>query len=283
MGKSKQGKQTKKDERETQGTRDGQETRSRKRRKPDKALKEINELTNLNIEHGKNKEKSRTDINIIRVSKINTTNRFLSEVNKRNMGEINNTLRELSTADLDYPYTGVEILTTAELQLFNFMKNNLYNIDRVEIMVKVRVADLIKVDNRLSADRDKKFLYSITNKHVDYVICEKGTMHVICVVELDDYTHEAKDRKAKDEFVMRALGAAGIKTYRIKVRISTIEKSDLRDIEKEINTYFAPNCPVCGKRMKPKENRKNGHRFYGCDNKECKRTIDIDVMGERLP
>lgn len=243
----------------------------------------IDEIVDTEKEPKSNANESNANINVIRISEVNTSNKLINKIQKRNIENINATIRELKDIDPDYPYTAVKLMTTAELQLYHFMKNNICRVDVIEILAKVRVADIINVDWRLTRDSKKRFLYSITNKHVDFLICDKSTMDVICVVELDDYTHDAKERQNRDEFVMRALKAAGIKTYRIKVKIATIEKSDLRDIEKEINTYFAPDCPVCGEKMVPKENRKNKHRFYGCSSKECKCTIDIDTVGENLP
>lgn len=201
-------------------------------------------------------------------------NKLIAEAKKREQDETN----RLSKINTDYPYKRIQILTPAELQLYNFMRNNLCGIEKVEILTKVRLADLVEVDSNIT--KDKAYFYRIASKHVDYVICEKKTMNIICVVELDDYTHDVPERKLRDEFVMMVLKSADIKTIRIKQRICDISVVDLRPIEKEINIYFAPDCPLCKGLMQPKERRKDKHRFYSC--KKCKYTIDIDVCGGNI-
>ena len=219
---------------------------------------------------------------VLQITDIKTNNEFINSSHERYKKEQKAKIQELSNIDINFPYKKAQLLTDAELQLFNFMKNNLCQIDKLEIFAKVRLADIVQVDTRVTTD--KKFLWKITNKHVDYLICKKDTLDIICAVELDDYTHENDAAKEKDMFIMQVLDAAGIKTIRIKTRIRAIEKNDLALVDDYINTALAPKCYYCGKKMYPKIAKKDGHRFYACEDFiNCRYTVDIDTRGEKLP
>ena len=64
--------------------------------------------------------------------------------------------------------------------------------------------------------------------------------------------------------------------------------SKIELIDEYINQELAPNCPYCGMKMIPRKSMKSynrGHRFWGCPNylKDCRCTINIDDIGEKLP
>jgi hypothetical protein len=69
---------------------------------------------------------------------------------------------------------------------------------------------------------------AFSQKTVDYVVCRKGTMQVITVVELDDRTHDTK--QAKDAARDSMLAGAGIKTIRWDSRA----KPQVSEIRREV-------------------------------------------------
>ena len=220
-------------------------------------------------------------VGILHTSSVNTSNDFIKSTQQVIKEKQQQEEKELSHVNIDFPYKRAKLLTDAERQLFHFMQNNLCQIDRITILAKVRLADIAEVDTRVTLNKD--FLWKITNKHVDFLICDKNTLDIICAVELDDYTHESEAAKQKDLFIMQVLDAVGIRTVRIKTKIRAIEKQDLALIDDYINRELAPKCPYCGKQMYPKESR-TGHRFYACEDfVECRKKIDIDPRGEKLP
>jgi very-short-patch-repair endonuclease len=89
---------------------------------------------------------------------------------------------------------------------------------------KVRLADIIETKSTDLSTYWKEF-NKIKSKHIDFLICEDITFRPEFIVELDDPTHNKKDRISRDEFVDRSLNMAGLKVYRIKV-------SDIYDPEK---------------------------------------------------
>lgn len=218
---------------------------------------------------------------VIEIADIKTSNTLIENTQKKVKEDIKAEKNRLANVDNEFPYIKNEVMTNAEKQLYHFLLNNLCQVERIAILPKVRLADIISVDSKVTLD--KKAFYKIAYKHVDFLICKKDTLETICVIELDDYTHETADAQERDVFVMQALLAAGIQTVRIKTKIKTIEKSDLAYADEVINTALAPKCPRCGLTMLPKIAR-DRHRFYACaDNKNCRMTIDIDPRGEELP
>ena len=224
---------------------------------------------------------NRTGIGVLKTTEVKTNNSFINITQQKEKERQRKEEIELKNADVEFPYVATKLMTDAESQLFYFMRENLCQVERIEIFPKVRLADIVNVDNRITTD--SKYLWKITNKHVDFLICKREDLSVICVVELDDYTHENKEAQEKDIFIMQTLYAANIRTVRIRTKIRTIERKDLALIDDYINTALAPKCPECGRPMIPRRDR-HGMRFYaGSDYDNCRYTISIDSQGEKLP
>ena len=246
----------------------------------DASILDTIDIKNLKAEP-KNSTNKLKGIGVLHTSTVNTSNEFIKSTQEIVQEKQQQEVKELSNINVEFPYKRTKLLTDAELQLFHFMENNLCQIDRITILAKVRLADIAEVDTRVTLK--KEFLWKITNKHVDFLICDKNTLDIICAVELDDYTHETQEAKERDIFIMQVLDAVGIKTVRIRTKIRAIEKRDLVLVDDYINRKLAPKCPYCSKQMYPKESR-TGHRFYACEDFiNCRRTIDIDPRGEKLP
>lgn len=232
--------------------------------------------------HYKNKEIK--PITILK-SNVKANNAFMNEAIKISEQKAKDEARELAKIDPEFPYIARDVLTDAEKQLYHFMKENICQKEKIEIFIKVRVADLIDVNTKAVKSRDA--LWKITNKHVDFLVCERNTLEPLCVIELDDYTHNNDEAIQRDLFVMQSLRVCGIETARIRTKIANISKSDLEYAENLINERLAPNCPRCGLKMVTKKSMKaynKGHRFYACPNNiDCRETIDIDLVGEDLP
>jgi hypothetical protein len=236
-------------------------------------LDNIEDITKQNLKKNKS-----SGVGVLHTTKVKSSSDFINATQDIVIEEQRRNDIEVSRADLDFPYVKVPLLTNAEMQLYHFMLNNLCQLDKISIFTKVRLGDLVQLDNRLTTDM--KYFWKVSSKHVDFLICNKDTLDVICAVELDDYTHETQEAKDRDIFVMQTLETVGIKTVRIRIKISTIEKRDIYMIDEYINRALAPKCPYCGKQMYPKESR-TGHRFYACEDFiNCRRTINIDPMGE---
>ncbi|MDB5171323.1 MAG: hypothetical protein JWN51_96 [Phycisphaerales bacterium] len=104
------------------------------------------------------------------------------------------------------------------------------------ICPKVRLADVINC----SGDAWKAgFGGKISQKHVDFVLADLDTTAIALVIELDDRTHQRRDRAERDTFVDRAFAAAGIPMLRVPAAASYDVKA-LRSQLLERMKNFAP-------------------------------------------
>ncbi|MDN3525317.1 DUF2726 domain-containing protein [Halomonas sabkhae] len=90
--------------------------------------------------------------------------------------------------------------------------------DQYALAFKVRLADVMTVKRRRRHPRDQRWwrwFRQISSKHIDVVVCDPagGRMHL--ALELDDRSHQRRDRRRRDAFVDRAFAAAGLPLLRI--------------------------------------------------------------------
>lgn len=157
---------------------------------------------------------------IARKNKKRNTNKYPKNLN-------NNTNYIYQNEEYDNKYNKIELLTNNERKFYEKLKaiTKKYN---YEILAKIRLADLIEVNEELSNSEWAKYFGKIKSKHIDFAIHEN--MNIICLIELDDYTHQRRDRKERDEFVdtvLRQNGYAVIHTYG--------DSRSLKDIEDFFN------------------------------------------------
>lgn len=119
----------------------------------------------------------------------------------------------------------------------NFYKvlNKITSEDEI-ICAKVRLADILKPKKRAHF----KILFNkVSQKHIDFVICNKATMEIKAGIELDDSSHNKPKTIKRDIFVNEACLNAGFKLHRVKSkRTYNIEilKNLIKGKKDEINT-----------------------------------------------
>lgn len=107
------------------------------------------------------------------------------------------------------------LFTNAEIV---FMRAMHIAIDgRGSIFGKVRIADVLKPAKGLSRSHWQTSFNKIAMKHFDFVICSNDDLSIICAIELDDKSHEKKQRIERDVFVNDACESASFPLIRIKV------------------------------------------------------------------
>lgn len=106
--------------------------------------------------------------------------------------------------DEPLPYRQCDnFLSPAELAFFQVLHNAVSS--HFYVCTKVRISDLVYVVNRRN---NMGHANRIDRKHVDFVLCELTTMTPKLAVELDDSSHQRKDRRARDELVDSVFEAA---------------------------------------------------------------------------
>jgi DNA-binding winged helix-turn-helix (wHTH) protein len=94
-----------------------------------------------------------------------------------------------------------------------FVRNQGY-----ELMAQVRIADVISVSGGGSPKKSKRWwnaFKKISSKHVDFVVVNaRDGFKIVCAIEIDDSSHNKKDRIERDKFINKAFQAAGVPLLR---------------------------------------------------------------------
>ena len=118
--------------------------------------------------------------------------------------------RKIKHVNLDYNYRNRNFFfTDAEKNFLETLKKVVA--DKYYIYGKVRIADLIEpnFDKRFNHEKWWRSFNAISQKHVDFVLTDKN-YNVICVIELNDKSHQKKDRIKSDEIKRKAFHSAEI-------------------------------------------------------------------------
>jgi very-short-patch-repair endonuclease len=94
------------------------------------------------------------------------------------------------------------------------------------VFPQVSFAAFLTVDGRLLQQEGWAVRAKFNRKIVDYVICTRGTLEIVALVELDDRTHSAGANRKRDEMTQ----AAGYRTFRFS--------SKQKPTEAEIGALF---------------------------------------------
>lgn len=180
------------------------------------------------------------------------------------------------------PYERQEyFLSPAEKQFYDVLQELVG--EEITICPKPSVREVLRVRDDVKRDRLKYFNW-ISQKHVDFVLCDRETMQILCAVELDDRTHERSDRRQRDAFLDKAFAKAGLPLFHIPCKQNYGAKElnplyrflcqDLLELSEEEDQ--APLCPDCGVPMVVRtvsQGPRKGQQFYGCPNfPRCRRT-----------
>lgn len=137
------------------------------------------------------------------------------------------------TDDNFYPYKKKLILTKNEYYFYNNLKE-IINPLNLQILTKIRLADLIEVDKNKVGKDFMKYFGKIKSKHIDFAITDN--MKVIFLIELDDNSHQKEERKERDSFVNNALLNVGYTVVRTNGNLDVIKKA-LVDKGYHVNLY----------------------------------------------
>jgi predicted RNA-binding Zn-ribbon protein involved in translation (DUF1610 family) len=179
----------------------------------------------------------------------------------------------------EFPYfVRDDFLSPAELSFYLVLKSTVS--EWALVCPKVSLGDLFYVK---SSDNSKFRTYTnkIDRKHVDYLLCDPKTVRPIVGIELDDKSHQRKDRQERDDFVEHVFAAAKLPLVRVPARraYSVTELNSLLQPyagKKEATSTppvvvkeeeVMPRCPKCGSEMilrTAKSGANLGSKFWGC-------------------
>lgn len=118
--------------------------------------------------------------------------------------------------DTSLPYTSrVTLLSKGEAAFFEPLQKAINR--EYLIMSKVRLADLVTCS---AGEWRRGHGGAISQKHLDFVLCDPHTTRFILAIELDDRSHEAPARQRRDRFLNEVLASVGIRLLRVQARSS---------------------------------------------------------------
>ncbi|MHB8135428.1 MAG: DUF2726 domain-containing protein [Anaerolineaceae bacterium] len=183
---------------------------------------------------------------------------------------------------MEYPYYLRDyFLSNAEISFYHILRT--ISAERAMVLTKVSLGDIFFVK---SDDASKFRIYTnkIDRKHIDFLLCNPKSMIPFLAIELDDKSHERKDRKERDEFIEHVFKAAKLPLLRVPVRhtyavaevaslLQPYIQSDLiRPLPADDNpqsSWASPKCNKCGSDMvlrSAKTGPNQGKKFWGCSN-----------------
>ena len=177
------------------------------------------------------------------------------------------------------------LLSQAELQFYHRLVEAVGN--RATVCPKVRMVDIFDVDMGQTM-QPQAYRNRIDKKHVDFMLCEPGSMRLLVGVELDDRSHQRADRQERDALVDEIFETARLPLLHFPVRSNYAPE----DLEAQLGRYLGstpqrlqpaanssvvnsettrkpepPCCPKCDREMilrTVKSGEYAGKRFWGC-------------------
>ena len=86
--------------------------------------------------------------------------------------------------------------------------------ERYYVFPQVHLSAIL--DHRVKGQEWKYAFRHINGKSVDYVLCSRTTLKPTYAIELDDYTHDQKDRRERDDEVERIFEVANLPLVRFR-------------------------------------------------------------------
>lgn len=185
-------------------------------------------------------------------------------------------------AAIEYPYRlSSALLSAAELSFYTALAQSVA--DRAAITFKVSLGDLFRVESR-DQSKYRSYRNKIDRKHIDFLLCDPKSLQPLLGIELDDSSHQRRDRAERDAFVDRVFEAAGLPLLHIAVRRSYNPAELAALISPYLNSAIKltpapveaarPRCPECGAEMMLRTARRGsnaGNQFWGCSRyPECR-------------
>ncbi len=106
------------------------------------------------------------------------------------------------------------LLTKAERSFYEVLCRSLDG--QTSVFAKVRLLDLVWLPK--GTEKAQSHRNRVQSKHVDFVVCDRAALKPILVIELDDASHDAEDRQARDLLVDRVLAGAGLPILHVRAQ-----------------------------------------------------------------
>ncbi|MDO8987670.1 MAG: DUF2726 domain-containing protein [Coriobacteriia bacterium] len=202
---------------------------------------------------------------------------------------------EAPPSDKSLPYRKRDdFLSPAELSFYRALSAAVGT--QAHICPKVNLADIFFV---VKPNENQGARGRISQKHVDFLICDAQSMKPLAGIELDDSSHSRADRQERDALVDGVFATAGLPL----VRVPTAASYSPANLALKLATHLSgtapvvptptmapaveapslgdtpPTCPKCGVPMLLRTASKGeqaGRQFYGCPSyPKCRETRPV--------
>jgi len=127
----------------------------------------------------------------------------------------------------NYSYTSFPtLLSPAERSFFGVLNKAVD--DSVIVFSKVRIADTLRPQKGLNRSDRQRAFNRISSKHFDFVLCRKHDISVLCVIELNDSSHNSQKRQKRDSLLREICDSAHLPLIEITAR-RTYNLEELKD------------------------------------------------------
>ena len=108
------------------------------------------------------------------------------------------------------------------------------NYEGVTIASKVRLADVFGIKSGLARGDRQRALNRISAKHVDFLLIQKNDGRPLLGIELDDSSHTAQDRVARDSLVDSVFSCGGLPLLHVTAKAAYDPKAVQREIDEAL-------------------------------------------------
>ncbi len=191
-------------------------------------------------------------------------------------------LLQRSSKSGEYPYQSKGMLfSPAERSFYGVLSQAVG--ETALVFGKVRVADVI-VPKKVASRSEWQIAFNkISGKHFDFLLCDTNELSVICAIELDDSSHQSKERTQRDIFLEGVCNSANVPLIRVPAKSGYVI-GEVRKLlapylaleesaeEEEISETPEPvpsdkRCPKCSSLMVVRVAKKGVHagkQFWAC-------------------
>ena len=184
-------------------------------------------------------EDSKIKLKSLRTNDASSIHSFTT-VNSQNKKETNcnpnNEVTEINYCNYYRPK--IYITTLNELHFYEVLLDIAKELDFI-LFCQVSLYSIIEPKKELDRSTKRTFLNKIDRKSIDFVLVDKKNCKIKLCIELDDYTHNKKDRIARDEFIDTLFEQLGVSLLRYPVYPvyyrETLKNRILQKIQEPIN------------------------------------------------
>jgi hypothetical protein len=134
------------------------------------------------------------------------------------------------------PYSAKKYFFSAAERSFYEILKRLVSAEQT-VFAKVRLADLVYVSK--GASSWQSHFNRINRKHIDFVLCDRNLAPIVAI-ELDDSSHDEKDREARDAFVDQVLASAAFPVVHIRVKRAYA----IDELQTQLHPYLPAKAPA---------------------------------------